>query len=94
MKSLLTQRQYVASLWLAALSLLPFVAQSQLDVNQDLAPEDLVQLVLAGQGINATNVAFVGAFEQLGTMTEGLEAGLPLDKAVLISTGNAVEPRM
>ena len=26
--------------------------------------------------------------EQLGTMTEGLEAGLPLDRAVLISTGN------
>lgn len=71
------------------MSLLPFVAQSQLDVNQDLAPEDLVQLVLAGQGINATNVEFLGAFEQLGTMTEGLEAGLPLDKAVLISTGNA-----
>ena len=90
MKSLLTQRRCVASLWLAAMSLLPFVAQSQLDVNQDLAPEDLVQLVLAGQGINATNVAFTGAFEQLGTMTEGLEAGLPLDKAVLISTGNAM----
>lgn len=89
MKSLLTKRRCVAGLWLAALSLLPFVAQSQLDVNQDLAPEDLVQLVLAGQGINATNVEFVGAFEQLGTMTEGLEAGLPLDKAVLISTGNA-----
>ena len=60
MKSLLTQRRCVASLWLAAMSLLPFVAQSQLDVNQDLAPEDLVQLVLAGQGINATNVTFVG----------------------------------
>ena len=90
MKSLLTQRRCVASLWLAAMSLLPFVAQSQLDVNQDLAPEDLVQLVLAGQGINATNVTFVGMFEQLGTMTDGLEAGLPLDKAVLISTGNAV----
>ena len=45
--------------------------------------------MLLGEGVNATNISFIGSPEQIGYMTGGQDAGFPLDGGLVLSSGNA-----
>ena len=51
--------------------------------------QQYVNDVLLGEGVNATNISFIGSPEQIGYMTGGQDAGFPLDGGLVLSSGNA-----
>ena len=58
-------------------------------VDQSLTIEQYVNDVLLGEGVNATNISFIGSPEQIGYMSGGEDAGFPLDGGLILSSGNA-----
>ena len=58
-------------------------------IDQSLTIQQYVNDVLLGEGVNATNISFVGSPDQIGYMTGGQDAGFPLDGGLILSSGNA-----
>jgi gliding motility-associated-like protein len=64
--------------------------------NSSLTPQQLVQSVVVGQGINVSNIKFNGSTvnantvsDQVGLFTNGATTTIGIDKGILLSTGNS-----
>ena len=64
--------------------------------NSSLTPQQLVQSVVIGQGINVSNIKFNGSTvnantvsDQVGLFTNGATTTIGIDKGILLSTGNS-----
>lgn len=78
------------SLWLALLLVCP-VANAQLIVADGISPNILVKNVLSGDaGIEIRNIAYKGYDRSLSLFENGLNAGLGIDKGIILSSGLAV----
>jgi gliding motility-associated-like protein len=62
-----------------------FSAKAQLEVQQE-AVQDLVQNVLLGQGVTATNITFRGNVTQFGSFN-GANSNIGLNRGVILATG-------
>ena len=85
---------YTPWIKLCSIALLALVwAQSNLGwsqtIDQSLTIQQYVNDVLLGEGVNATNISFTGSPEQIGYMSGGENAGLPMDGGFVLSSGNA-----
>ena len=58
-------------------------------IDQSLTIQQYVNDVLLGEGVNATNISFIGSPDQIGYMTGGEDAGFPVDGGLILSSGNA-----
>ena len=83
----MTTMKHFALILLAALT---WSVSAQIELTQDLAPEALVEGVLEGEGVDAFNVSYSGSLSQIAVMGNGSSLGIPLDDAVIISTGHAL----
>ena len=83
---------FIRFLTLPMLAVLSFGALAQVDVDQSLTIEQYVNDVLLGEGVTATNISFIGSPEQIGYLTGGLDAGLPVEGGVVLSSGNVTTP--
>ena len=61
-------------------------------IDQSLTIQQYVNDVLLGEGVNATNISFIGSPEQIGYMSGGIDAELPIEGGVVLSTGNVTTP--
>jgi gliding motility-associated-like protein len=85
-----------AYLFAFIISFFAFAATShaQLSVNGTMTPAQLVQNVLLGPGITATNITYTGAASAIGFFN-GLSSNIGLDSGVVLTSGsitNAVGP--
>lgn len=62
---------------------------AQVVVDQTLTPEEYVNDILLGSGIQASNITFTGSEIQLGHMTGGDGTDFPLDAGIVLSTADA-----
>ncbi|MEK8178706.1 choice-of-anchor L domain-containing protein, partial [Flavobacterium buctense] len=74
-----------------------FSSYSQLIVNNTQSPAQLVQNVLLGQGVAATNITFNGSAanatlirDQVGHFLNGSTTNIGLDQGIILSTGKGV----
>ncbi|MBN8696495.1 MAG: choice-of-anchor L domain-containing protein [Bacteroidetes bacterium] len=77
-----------------ALGLLPFFSKAQLTTSTAMTPAQLVQNVLLGSGIVATNITYTGDIQARGTFN-GAASNVGLASGVILSSGdisNAVGP--
>jgi gliding motility-associated-like protein len=73
------------------------IVHAQLVINTtSQTPQQLVQSVVVGQGINVSNIKFNGSIvkgntitDQLGLFTNGASSAIGIDKGIILSTGNA-----
>ena len=74
------------------------IVHAQLVINNtSQTPQQLVQSVVVGQGINVSNIKFNGSIvkgntitDQLGLFSNGSSTSIGIDKGIILSTGNAV----
>ncbi|MCB0788786.1 MAG: choice-of-anchor L domain-containing protein, partial [Flavobacteriales bacterium] len=69
------------------LLLIPLGAHAQLVVSNALTPAQIVNNVLLGQGVTATNVTFSGDADQIGTF-DGTNCNIGLDAGMIMCTGS------
>ena len=74
-----------------AFSVLFFASQikAQLTTTQTLTPQQLVQNVLLGGGVTASNITFTGNALQISKFTATPSTNLGIQSGILISTGNS-----
>ena len=60
-------------------------ATGQIQVDQTLTPEEYVNTVLLGEGVEAFNVTYTGGFSQLGYLTQG-EDSFSIASGLVLST--------
>lgn len=65
-------------------------AFSQLTTNKTLTPEQLVQNILVGQGIDVFNVTFTGAGDAIGGF-DASASNVGIDNGVILSTGSVLD---
>ena len=65
-------------------------ANAQLNVAQNMTPEQYVNNVLLGEGVTATNVQFSGSLEQIGYLTGGDDTFI--ESGIILSTDVATNP--
>ena len=71
------------------------VMQGQLTVSNTLTVAQLVDSVLVGNGVSATNISYSGSTLSIGKFTNGNTTNIGVDEGVLITTGsvfNAIGP--
>lgn len=68
--------------------LLPVSGYSQLTVSNTQSPQQLVENVLVGNGVNASNISYTGSTLSIGKFSNGSSTNIGLDEGVIISTGN------
>jgi len=90
----LTVNRAVPSFRLALLALfgLPLALSAQVEVNSTLTPEQYVNDVLLGTGVEATNVQFTGSPMQIGEITGFDPADFPIEAGLILSTEVANNP--
>jgi len=62
--------------------------KAQLTVDSSLTPQQLVNTVLVGNGVSASNVTYTGANISLGKFTNGNSTNIGLDEGIIITTGS------
>ncbi|MES2565918.1 MAG: choice-of-anchor L domain-containing protein [Bacteroidota bacterium] len=62
---------------------------AQLTTTQTLTPQQLVQNVLLGSGVTASNITFTGNLSQIGQFSATANTNLGLTAGILISSGHA-----
>ncbi|MCK6649069.1 MAG: choice-of-anchor L domain-containing protein [Bacteroidia bacterium] len=77
----------VYSILSIALGLLPIFSKAQLTTSTAMTPAQLVQNVLLGSGIVATNITYTGDIQARGTFN-GAASNVGLAAGVILSTGN------
>lgn len=65
------------------------MAKAQLSVSTALTPQQLVQNVLLGPGITATNITYTGYARAIGKFTS-VNTGLGLDSGIIMTTGSVL----
>ncbi len=73
--------------WLFIFLFIPFFTYGQLQVNGSMTPQQLVQNVLVGGGVNVTNVNYTGPNGCIGAFSNGQTTNLGLASGILLSTG-------
>jgi len=71
---------YILSIWF------PFLGIGQLTTTGGLAPTQLVQNTLVGQGVTVSNVQYVGANTAIGSFN-GANTSVGLDGGIILTTG-------
>lgn len=82
------ERRNTTNLCLLSLALVFFSSISlhgQIQVTQNLTPEEYVNTVLLGEGVEAFNVTFTGGSSQLGYLTQG-EDSFSIGSGLVLST--------
>jgi gliding motility-associated-like protein len=79
-------------IWLLMLCVMAFPAQSQLEVNSTLTPEQYVNDILLGEGIEATNIQLTGSPIQIGHITGFDTDEFPIAEGLILSTEVANNP--
>ncbi len=76
-------------IWASIFSVNTNVAYSQLLIDHTMTPEQLVQNVLLGNGVSATNVTYTGAINfAIGHFDNGNTTNLGLNEGIVLSSGN------
>jgi len=85
----MSNKKYTIILWLLVFVFFLFnkKVQAQLTVNTTFTPQQLVQNVLLGPGVIATNITFTGNVLQRGTF-DATSAVLGLNSGVVLSSGD------
>lgn len=83
---LLSAAFVMASLWIGCPAL------AQVTVNSTLTPEEYVNDVLLGSGIEATNIAYTGSPIQIGRISGFDLAEFPIEEGLILSTEVANNP--
>ncbi len=81
-------QQRTSGHWVLGLAYLLFAwtpAQGQIQVEQGLTPEEYVNTVLLGDGVEAFNVTYTGGISQLGYLTQG-EDSFSIASGLVLST--------
>ncbi|HOH99896.1 MAG TPA: choice-of-anchor L domain-containing protein [Bacteroidales bacterium] len=86
MRSFLRARTWI--LVFSFLGMLSGHTKGQLVVTTGIPPAQLVNNVLIGQGVSASNVVFTGAGVSIGQFANGWLTNLGLDEGIIISTGD------
>lgn len=66
----------------------PIFVFPQLNLTNNLTPQQLVNDVLVGNGVSASNVTFSGSALSIGKFSNGSSTNIGMDEGVIISTGN------
>lgn len=69
--------------------LMPQSALAQPTVDIDMPEENLINDILLGAGVLATNIQLVGVPQQTGYLTGAIDTGLPIDGGIVLSSGYA-----
>ena len=85
-------RNRLALLGAALLTLLPQLAEAQLEVNSTLTPDEYVNDVLLGTGVEATNVQLTGSPVQIGHIFGFASDDFPIAEGLILSTEVANNP--
>ena len=64
-------------------------ASAQVAISVGLTPEEYVNDILLGEGIEASNVTFIGADIQIGHMTNGAGTIFPIEEGLVLSCDHA-----
>lgn len=64
-------------------------ASAQVAISVGLSPEEYVNDILLGEGIEASNVTFIGADIQIGHMTNGAGTIFPIEEGLVLSCDHA-----
>lgn len=65
-------------------------ASAQIIINNTLTPQQLVEDVLLGEGVVATNITFTGNAQQIGTFN-AMNGNFLLEEGVVMSTGSVLD---
>lgn len=66
---------------------IPFVGNAQLTVDETLTPEQVVEDILLGTGVQAFNITYSGNMDQVGSF-ECNNCGVGIESGVMLSSGN------
>jgi gliding motility-associated-like protein len=85
-------------IFLLLLVLVNCIVHAQLVINNtSQTPQQLIQSVVVGQGINVSNITYNGTAanadmvsDQVGQFSNGLTTNIGLDSGIILSTGNAI----
>lgn len=88
----LNHRTAFACMALGLISLFTAGLSAQVEVNSTLTPEQYVNDVLLGTGVEATNVVFTGSPVQIGEITGFDPADFPIEAGLILSTEVANNP--
>ena len=80
------------SIAVAVLSGVGLLASAQVEVNSTLTPDEYVNDVLLGTGVEATNVVFTGSPVQIGHITGFDPSEFPIEAGLILSTEVANNP--
>ncbi|MGV3630129.1 MAG: choice-of-anchor L domain-containing protein [Bacteroidota bacterium] len=75
------------TLLLSLLFFLSLGAKAQLTVDNSLTPDQLVQNILAGSGVQVSNVTFTGALIQIGSFN-GQNSNIGFGSGIILSSGD------
>ena len=84
--------KYINRLITSLLVLLyPFISFSQINVSNVSTPQQLVQNVLAGSGVNVSNITYTGSNISIGSFSNGNNSNIGMDEGLVLSTGNVLD---
>ena len=83
---------FFRSIVVAVLCGVGFLASAQVEVNSTLTPDEYVNDVLLGTGVEATNVVFTGSPTQIGHITGFDPSEFPIEAGLILSTEVANNP--
>ncbi len=66
------------------------VAEAQIVIDNSLTPQQLVQNVLVGAGVEVSNITFTGNSAQIGTFIDASGSNFPISEGLVMSTGSVV----
>ncbi len=64
---------------------------AQLQVDTNFTPQQLVQNILIGSGVTASNITYTGASISIGSFSGGNTTNIGLDAGIIISTGKVTD---
>jgi gliding motility-associated-like protein len=71
--------------------LLPVFSYGQLQIDTSSTPQQLVQNILIGSGVTASNITFTGSALSIGGFSNGDSTNIGLDAGILLSTGRVID---
>ena len=70
---------------------LPLFSIAQLNIDTTSTPQQLVQNILIGNGVTASNITYTGSSLSIGEFSNGDSTNIGLDAGILLSTGRVVD---
>ena len=85
----MTLPQLRGKLLLLPLLIFAFSASAQLNVDETLTPQQVVQDILLGTGVQAFNITFSGGLDQVGSF-DCVNCGVGIESGVVLSSGSVL----